>query len=469
MNIDNMDNSTLIQLLLKDEMPSLSFFTNISSNIVRTAVAMANENGGYIVIGVSDTKEIVGIANIEQALQETNSMLRKASPILPYTIHKQQLDGHELLVVSILEGGKKPYLTEGVFYVFRGELVCKATNEEIAGLLMQREKQDTSWERTPIPEVEQGDLSEVAYKRIYNNMVNSGYIDSDVSFDELIYKLGMKVDGHITNAGVLMFCSKPPLFIPQSRIRLSMFDGNDSLIEVRMFDEDIVSNIENIVNYISHIYGNSVTINGLEREEHETIPIVALREGLFNACVHREYDSIASFIVINIYANRLEIKNSGKLPQGLSIEELIHSHVSIIRNPDIANACQQARYIEMAGSGIPRIIESCRKNGCATPIWSSDDSTVTLTFPNVYHNKIGVGDFFELALDHIDSSSEVKEDLMRIVKHIRNHQNTKTIDLQKLIGKSNATIRRYLYILKSLGLVQYVGSRKTGNWQIVSK
>ena len=87
----------------------------------------------------------------------------------------------------------------------------------------------------------------------------------------------------------------------------------------------------------------------------------------------------------------------------------------------------------------------------------------------MYHNKTGVGDFFELALDHIDSSSEVKEDLMRIVKHIRNHQNTKTIDLQKLIGKSNATIRRYLDILKSLGLVQYVGSRKTGNWQIVSK
>ena len=140
MNIDNMDNSTLIQLLLKDEMPSPSFFTNISPNIVRTAVAMANKNGGYIVIGVSDEKEIVGIANIEQALQETNSMLRKASPILPYTIHQQQLEGHELLVVSILEGGKKPYLTDGAFYVFRGELVCKATNEEIAELLMQREK-----------------------------------------------------------------------------------------------------------------------------------------------------------------------------------------------------------------------------------------------------------------------------------------------------------------------------------------
>ena len=120
-----MDNSTLIQLLLKDKMPFLSFFTNISSNVVRTAVAMANENGGYIVIGVSDTKEIIGINNIEQAMQETNCMLKKASPILPYSIFKQQLDGRELLVISILEGGKKPYLTEGAFYVFRGGVVAK--------------------------------------------------------------------------------------------------------------------------------------------------------------------------------------------------------------------------------------------------------------------------------------------------------------------------------------------------------
>lgn len=469
MNIDNMDYSTLIQLLLQDEVPSPSFFTSISSNVVRTAVAMANENGGYIVIGVSDTKEIIGINNIEQAMHETNCMLQKASPILPYSIFKQQLDGRDLLVISILEGGKKPYLTEGTFYVFRGGIVCKASNEEIAALLMEREKQDTSWERTPVPEVEEGDISEVAYKRIYNNMVKSQHIDPDVSFDELIYKLGMKVDGHITNAGVLMFCSNPPLFIPQSRIRLSMFDENGSLIEVRLFNEDIVSNVENIVNYIPLIYGNNVSINGLEREEHEILPIVALREGLFNACVHRDYDSIESFVRINIYANRLEIINSGRLPKGLSIQELINSHVSIIRNPDIANACQQARYIEMAGSGIPRIIESCRKNGSATPIWTSDDSTVTLTFPNVYHNKKGTGDFFELALEQIDSSSEVKDDLMRIVKYIRNHQNTKTSDLQELIGKSNATIRRYLDILKTAGLVQFVGARKTGNWQIVSK
>ena len=271
------------------------------------------------------------------------------------------------------------------------------------------------------------------------------------------------------NAVVLIFFFNLSFFIPQSRIRLSMFDDNGSLIEVRLFNGDIVSNVENIVNYVPLIYGNNVTIHGLEREEHEIIPIVALREGLFNACVHRDYDSIESFVRINIYANRLEIINSGRLPKGLSIQELINSHVSIIRNPDIANACQQARYIEMAGSGIPRIIESCRKNGSATPIWTSDDSTVTLTFPNVYHNKKGTGDFFELALDQIDSSSEVKEDLMRIVKHIRNHQNTKTSDLQELIGKSNATIHRYLDILKTAGLVQFVGARKTGNWQIVSK
>lgn len=459
-----MDNTVLIQLLMKDEMPSLSFFTDISLGVVRTAVAMANGNGGFIVVGVSDSKKIVGIANVEKKIEELNGLLKQATPLLPFSISVQKIENVDVLVVIILEGGKKPYLVDGAFFVLHGESAVKASNEEIAELFLQRERQDSSWERGAVPEVEDSDISQKAYNRVLDNMVSSGRINSETSFEELLYKLGMRVDDHITNAGVVMFAEKPSLFIPQSRIRLSIYADDESLIEVRMYDSDLVSNIEDIVNFISTVYGDKIIIEGLERKEKKVVPLVALREGLFNACVHREYETVESFVIINLFSDRLEIKNSGRLPDGLSFDALLHSHISIIRNPDIANACQQAGYIEMVGSGIQRIIDTCHKNGCATPIWTTDEHHVTLTFPNVFHNRTIACNSIEISLTNIASSGIVKEDLLKIVDYIRKERNCKTIDLQSLIGKSSATIRRYLLILRSAGIIQYEGSRKTGGW-----
>ena len=112
-----MDNNNLIQLLLKDEMPSLSFFTDISSNVGPTAVAMANGNGGFIVIGVSDSKKIVGIVDVEKKIAELNGVLKRATPLLPFSISVQKIENVDVLVVIILEGGKKPYLIDGSFFV----------------------------------------------------------------------------------------------------------------------------------------------------------------------------------------------------------------------------------------------------------------------------------------------------------------------------------------------------------------
>lgn len=459
-----MDNNSLIQLLMKDEMPSLSFFSDISSIVGPTAVAMANGNGGFIVIGVSDSKNIVGIADIENKMAELNGLLKRATPLLPYSITVQKVDDADVLVVSILEGGKKPYLVDGSFFVSHGKAVVKATNEEIAKLFLQRERQDSSWERVPVPEIVESDISQKAYNRVRDNMISSGRINSDMLFEDLLYKLGMRVDDHITNAGVVMFAEKPSLFIPQSRIRLSIYANNGDLVEVRMYDSDLVSNIEDVTNFISTVYGSKISIDGLERKEQEVLPLVALREGLFNACVHREYEAIESFVIINLLEDRLEIKNSGRLPNGLTFDGLQSSHISIIRNPDIANACQQAGYIEMVGSGIQRIIDTCHKNGCATPIWTTDEQSVTLTFPDVFHNRTVAGNPIEISLANIASSDIVKEDLQKIVEYIRMNRGCKVADLQNLIGKSSATIRRYLFSLRSAGIIQYEGSRKTGGW-----
>jgi ATP-dependent DNA helicase RecG len=41
--------------------------------------------------------------------------------------------------------------------------------------------------------------------------------------------------------------------------------------------------------------------------------------------------------------------------------------------------------------------------------------------------------------------------------------------LERLMGKSNATIERYLKILKKKELIEYVGSKRTGGYIAIKK
>jgi ATP-dependent DNA helicase RecG len=77
--------------------------------------------------------------------------------------------------------------------------------------------------------------------------------------------------------------------------------------------------------------------NGLRRQDEFLYPPEAIREGLVNAFAHRDYTDSSGGIAVHIYPKRLEIWNSGSLPEGITPARLINGHLSVLRNPDIAH------------------------------------------------------------------------------------------------------------------------------------
>ena len=82
--------------------------------------------------------------------------------------------------------------------------------------------------------------------------------------------------------------------------------------------------------YIMLFLNKEIEIKGLRREEKLEIPEEALREALINAMVHRDY-FIHGRVQIDIYPDRLEITNPGKL----LFDEKELGEISIARNPII--------------------------------------------------------------------------------------------------------------------------------------
>jgi len=96
------------------------------------------------------------------------------------------------------------------------------------------------------------------------------------------------------------------------------------------------------------------------------LPVEAVTEAIVNAVAHRDYTSNAS-VQVMLFPDRLEILNPGKLPVGLTIEELYYAHRSIPANPLIADTLYFNGTIDKVGTGTGDIVELCMQMGLKQP------------------------------------------------------------------------------------------------------
>lgn len=439
------------------------------SKILSLASALGNTNGGTIVLGVNGTGDTIGLpqAYLNEIAKQLSNLIK---PELPFTLTTLKRQGKLVAVLSVWEGADKPYILEGRIYIQMGDSIRIADQEQSMRLINQKLKVGNSWERIPIYDSSDEDVSEVVIDKFRQQFVSDNRLPQDATIKEVMRRLGFISAGNITNAGVVVTAKEPTAFFPQSRIRVSVFGENDALQDVRLYETNLVESIDPIVDFIYSLYPQRMEIVGTLRQSYETLPKVALREGILNAMVHRKYDDYQSFMRVNIYLDHLEIINSGRLPEGLTVGDLSKRHVSQLRNPDIANAFYVLRYIEAAGSGTLRIIEECKKNLCAMPKWHQGDDTVSLIFKaDLPREKFSETITVDNIIAGLTSQIATRKALSVIYTAIRNVGNIKVADVQEMTGKSYGSCKRYLQLLKEAGLIEYRGSLKTGGWFVVSQ
>lgn len=81
-----------------------------SEKIAREMIAFANTKGGYLIFGVDDDKDIVGVES-EKAEAELihDAAINFCEPPLNFKIDYVQVKGKEVVVVEILESDNKPH------------------------------------------------------------------------------------------------------------------------------------------------------------------------------------------------------------------------------------------------------------------------------------------------------------------------------------------------------------------------
>jgi len=92
--------------------------------------------------------------------------------------------------------------------------------------------------------------------------------------------------------------------------------------------------------------------------------------------------------------------------------------------------------------------------------------TVNLENDTVNSEDKHINEVFEC----VDIENErVKNELMQIYSFIEQNPLVKIATIEKSNKKGIATVKRYLKILKNSGLIEYIGSDKTGGYRVVTK
>lgn len=204
------------------------------------------------------------------------------------------------------------------------------------------------------------EINEATLKEYLQRAKNAERISYEYSnCKDSLEKLELLVNGRILNAAKLMFGKNTGL-----EIQLAIFATDKRLTfnDIKRVNGNILQLIDVAEKYIRNNIKWRVEFDGsMQRREVPEVPLDAIREALVNSFCHRDY-TLAGNNEVSIYNNRIEIYSAGQFPSGLVPADFIKgSERSVQRNPALARILYYSRDVESFGTGLKRIIESCRR------------------------------------------------------------------------------------------------------------
>ena len=277
--------------------------------------------------------------------------------------------------------------------------------------------------------------------------------------EQIINNLGLTTENGIYKSGaVLFFAKNPETFFQHIGIRCILFKGNTKryILDDKLFTGNLVSQYENANIHIQSKLETRYEIESqgfLPRKEILEIPEIAIKESLINALSHRDYYVQGAIIHVEIFDNRVEITNPGGLvPQ---IKEYEFGKKSFSRNSLIFDLFQRMDLVEKVGTGIPRMNKAMKDAGLFEPEYSTKGFfTVKLYRPIRFSKWIS------------NLEIEISQNQERILSAISENNKVTYKKLGTITNLGQTAIETNIKKLKDLKLLERIGDKKTGYWEI---
>lgn len=320
---------------------------------VISIVAMLNKHyKGTLYFGIKDDGIVLGQSVSPKTLRDISKTIADyvEPKIFPEITH-EVIDDKDCIKVEI-HGTNIPYYAYGRAYMRVSDEDRKLSAKKIEEMILRKNKDKLRWDGQICKKATLKDISSYKFRKFLklSNLKHDTVLNS-------LEKLSLVSHNMMLNTAVILFGKKPETFFPNARLRCAVFGTESTSFTIDMTDfyGDLFYLIDMAEAYVLKNIHIGMKLDGLRRIDVPEINKEALREAIINAFCHRDYYKYDS-VNVAVFKDRVEIRNPGKLYDGLTIDEIVKGNVSKRRNELIAEMFNKVHYVEKWGRGIELIL-----------------------------------------------------------------------------------------------------------------
>lgn len=338
--------------------------------LVEYCVAIANEGGGKIILGVSDVRprRVLGTSAFAEPGRTESGLHERLSHRVP--VEELHHGGKRILIVHV--PGRLPgtaWSIDGKFLKRAGDELTGMSDTELRSIFAETGPDFSAEPSTASP----ADLSPEAlagFRRHWARKAGNPRLESWTD-EETLVNAELLQDGSLLYGALILFGTRAALgrHLAQAEVvfEYRSSEASGPAAERADFREGFFLFHDALWRKINLRNDRQSYQDGLFRFEIPTFDETAVREALLNAVAHRDY-RLGGSVFVRQFARRLEIVSPGGFPPGITVENILDQQNP--RNRRLAEALARCGLIERSGQGLNLMVESAIRQSKPLPDYS---------------------------------------------------------------------------------------------------
>ena len=330
------------------------------SAIGKAICAFANTEGGVVILGVTDTREIIGVRKDSERVQERlTSFLHSgcSSPVSARTGRHEDPGGWVHWVEVPRQRGFEPLRYDGRVWIRRERSSVEPSPTELQDLYNTFGYILTEDRAIHDATVEQVDMH--SFRTYLNRLGFDTEQEPQPRREDDLRNRGVltEIGGELRASlyGILAFGADPQRY-PQTRnfrVECVAYAGDDRASDVLQVAEAsgrLDDQVRRAVGWFMGL-GRFEAYRTLIREDRHLLPRAAVREALVNAVTHRDYAITGSKVLLEVFDGRVDVTSPGALPNHMTVERVRAGANPRSRNDSMAYFMAAMGFMEQRGRG----------------------------------------------------------------------------------------------------------------------